>query len=112
MQMGKQAIGHLVGRRGTARTAFVPARVEHEVADDELASSEEEIEQAGGTIQSFEGIILLDLDHRQLAAPDVQRIAGPRHFLFGFEQFLARHQPLLAGYHLRKGHLHSSDRAR
>ena len=50
-----------------ARAALVPARVEHEVVDDELAAALEQVEQARLAVRALEDVVLVDLDHRQLA---------------------------------------------
>jgi hypothetical protein len=45
-----------------------------------------------------------DLDHRQHAALDVQRVALPGELLLLDQQFLASNQPLVSRHGLRQGH--------
>src|SRR3712207_9520068 len=64
VQMRKMA--DVVDQKRTAIAAFVPAGIEHEVIDDKLATPFEQIEQTRPAVRAFEGVFLVDLDHRQL----------------------------------------------
>jgi hypothetical protein len=104
VQMLQQAVGDLVGAGRAARAALVPARTEHEVADDGLPPTVEQVEQARLALRSLEDVVLDDLDHRQHAALDVQRVALPGELLLLDQQLLASNQPLVSRHGLRQGH--------
>lgn len=61
---------------GTARAALLPGGAEHEVIEDELAATVEEIDQADRAMFSLECVGLVDLHHRQAATFGGERIAG------------------------------------
>ena len=79
-----------------ARAAVIPARVEHEVVDDELTPALEQVEQPGLTFGAVEDVLLVDLDHRQLAALSVHRVALAGELLLMGQQLLAGHEPLVS----------------
>ena len=62
-QMLAESVGHLVRRGRAARAAVVPARVEHEVLHDQLASSFEQVKERGPSGRAFEHVVLVDADH-------------------------------------------------
>ena len=76
------------------RAALVPLRIEHEVVDDELAPTFEQVEQLDCAGRSCERVRLFDLDQRQGPAPGCQLVAAPGEFFFAREQIAARDQPL------------------
>ena len=77
MQVLEEAGRQLVGAGGAARAAVLPVRVEHEVVDDQLGATLEQVDEARRPVRPVEHVVLLDLDHRQLAALDVERVASP-----------------------------------
>jgi hypothetical protein len=64
-----------------------------------------------GAVRAVEDVVLLDLDHGQVAALGVERIPLPGQFLLLDEQLLAGGQPLLPGSDPGKAH-HGLLRAR
>jgi hypothetical protein len=63
-----------------------------------------QVGQAGGPVRPVEDVVLLDLDHGQLAALGIQRVPLPGQLLFPGEQVRAGGQPLLSGSNLRQAH--------
>src|ERR1044071_7646986 len=63
----------VVGQKRTALATFLPAGTEHEMVNNQLAPSVEKISQGFLTVRSLENILLIDLDHRQLAPPGANR---------------------------------------
>jgi hypothetical protein len=85
-----RAVPDAVHGERTALAAFVPARVEHEVVDDELASSLEQVGETDPAVGSLQGVQLVDLDHGQLAADGVHLVADVGEaFLGGWQLFRA-----------------------
>src|SRR6266849_5064251 len=99
-------MGDLVGNQRAAWAAGVgPAlsrRCKHEVIDDELAASLEQIEQSDFALRALEDIVLFDLDHRLPAPFGRQRIALTRGSLFFCEQLLMSSLPLFLRNNPRK----------
>src|SRR6059058_2300017 len=58
----------MVSQIRAAFATLFPARAEHEVIDDQLTMTLEEFGQHLFSVRSFEGILLLDLDHREFAS--------------------------------------------
>jgi len=104
VQMLEQPVGDLVGPGRAARTAVLPARVEHEVPDDELAASAEQVEQAGLAVWARKDVVLVDLDHGEPAALGVQRVSPPRELLLLGQKPLAGDQPLVSCHDVGKAH--------
>jgi len=57
----------MIGQVRAAFATLLPPRAEHEMIDNELTASVEEIGQRFFPIRSFEQIFLVDLDPRQFA---------------------------------------------
>src|SRR6516225_9392355 len=95
--MGQMA--DLVRDEGTTgATGFGPAvhfGSEHEVIDDELAVSLEQVEQTRLPVRTLEDVVFLDLHHRLPAPRRGQGILGTRGRLFLHEQFFMSGLPLL-----------------
>jgi len=66
------------------------------VLDDELTPSIEQVAQSELSTGAFEDVVLVDLDHRQLAAPGAQCVSRPGHRLLLPEQGFALDQPLFS----------------
>src|SRR5207245_4146423 len=79
-------------------TALGPARTEHEVLDDQLAASVEQIRERLLAVRSVEHVLLLDLDPREIATLAAQSVAKSSEFLFLGQQFLASGKPLVSRY--------------
>jgi hypothetical protein len=61
----------------------------HEVVDDELSASLEQVKQARLSVGTIENVILFDPHHWQPAALRIQRVTRPGGGLFLGEQFIA-----------------------
>src|SRR5215472_6969855 len=83
-----------VGLIGADRAALVPRRVEHEMLHDELRPALEQVKQAGLAFLALEGVVLLDLDGRQLAAPARDLLESAHGLLLRGQQLFARGHPL------------------
>src|SRR5260370_9726004 len=86
----------MVGQEGAARAPLLPARAEHEVVHDQLASAVEELSQRRLARRPLEAIGLVHLHPRQRAARGAQLVAQPRELLFLREMRLARLPPFLS----------------
>src|SRR5437899_539753 len=95
----------VVDQERAARAARVQVPPPHEVIDDQLTAPLEQVQQARLAIGTLEDIVLVDLDHRELAPPGVERVMGPGQRLLVGKQFLAGNQPLSPRHALRKTHL-------
>src|SRR5690349_12546105 len=84
-----------VGNVRAMRAARVPARIEHEVIDDELTSVFEEIGQRFLTLRTVEEIFLLDFLPRKLAPLTRDVVLQMREVFFFLQQRDARLEPLL-----------------
>ncbi len=106
-QVPQETLGDLVGAGGAARAAVVPARVEHEVDEDQLAPALEHVEQVRLPLRALEDVLLVDLDHREPPPFGAQGIALPGKGLFLHEQRLAGGFPFVSGHDRRKAHASS-----
>src|SRR5262245_32657011 len=107
-QVVDESLRDLFGAGRAARAAVLPVRIEHEVVDDQLGSALEHVDESRRTVRTVEDVVLLDLDHWQVPALDVERVTTPGHVLLFREQRLAQGQPLAAGSDLGKAHRSSS----
>src|ERR1700730_8311703 len=87
IEMDDDAV-EIVGPERTALAALVPTRVEHEMENDQLLASVEQLGQGLPAAAAVENIVLLDPLPRQLAALPAQLIAQPGEFLLLGEQLL------------------------
>src|SRR5262249_30389231 len=92
VQVGEMA--EVVGEERAARAARLPARVEHEVVDDELLASLEQIEQPSQAAPALERKVLVDPHHREPTTLGIQRVPLTGELLLLREQRLPRIQPL------------------
>jgi hypothetical protein len=76
------------------RRPAVDAGREHEVVEDALAATREEIEQTGLAVRALEDVGLVDRDHRLPAALGGERVSRPGRFLLLGEELLVSHLPL------------------
>src|SRR3989338_6214934 len=97
--MGQVQVGaiDMVGQERTARAALLPAGAEHEVVNDQLAASGEEIDETLGTLPALEDIRLVDPDPGQRPAFGAQLVALAGEGLFLVQQLPAFDPPLLPG---------------
>jgi hypothetical protein len=70
------------------------------VVHDELAAPVEQLAERHLALRTFEGVLLLDLDHRQPPALGVEPVTRARQLLLLLEQLLALGQPLVSRYHV------------
>src|SRR5258706_11270515 len=77
------------------RAALLPVGAEHEVIDDELALTREEIGERLLSLGAVEDILLLDFFPRECAAFAAQHVALAREGLLQREEFPARFHPLV-----------------
>src|SRR4029077_16037875 len=81
------------------RTSRLILRPEHEVVDDELTLTVEEVGKRLFAIRPFEHVLLPDCLPGQFTPLPAQFIAQASEFFFLRQQFPARLQPLVARYH-------------
>ena len=89
-------VTHAVNQEGAGVAALVPARVEHEVVDDELVAPLEYVSESRLAAGPLEDILLGYRDHGQPTAFGAQRVPRPAGFLLPGEQLLTRDEPLLS----------------
>jgi hypothetical protein len=93
-----------VGAGRAGRAAGLVVRAEHEVVDEELGATIEQLREGPGALIGIERVFLLDLYPGQLATLPREIVAEPRVLLLPPEQLLPRGQPVLAAPHLVVGH--------
>jgi hypothetical protein len=76
------------------RRPAVHAGGEHEVVDDELAASVEQVAEARLAAGALEDVVLVDADHGLPASLGGQRVAGPGRPLLLGEQLFVSNPPL------------------
>src|SRR5207248_5090630 len=91
----------MIGQIRAAFATLFPARAEHEMINNQLAASLEQIGQRLFSVWSVEDILLVDLDHRELAPCRTKRVTLASEFLFPRQQILPRDQPLSFRYDFR-----------
>src|SRR5437763_384492 len=75
-------VADLVDEHRAAVAARVLVRPEHEVVEEQLTASLEEVGQARLSVRAVEDVVLVDPDSRQPAALGGERVACPGGFLF------------------------------
>src|ERR1700747_96124 len=63
---------------------FLPSP--HEMINDELEASGEEVEQRFGIVGAVKDVFFLNVDHRQLPSRGIKPVTSPREFFFLIEQ--------------------------
>src|SRR5207247_178247 len=76
------------------RTSCRVVGPEHEVVDEELRASSEEVGQRAAPLVGLESVLLVDPHPRQLLPPPRQLVAAPRELLLRLEQLEPRGEPL------------------
>src|SRR4051812_6418430 len=87
-----------VGPDRTERAVVLPLRTEHEVVDDELTPSVEEIRQRPLSAHTIKDVRFRHFLPRQRAALLVQLVPKPRELLFFFEKCGSGGEPLFMRY--------------
>src|SRR2546426_6668407 len=88
----------MIGQERAAPAALLPPRTEHEMIDDQLAASLEEVSERLLALRPVEHIRFFDLDPGQVAPLGTQLIAQPGEFLLLDQELLARGEPLVSRY--------------
>src|SRR5262249_38173014 len=83
-----------VGDRRARRAPAGKIRSEHEMIDEELGASTEEVRERSAPVIGLESIRLADAHPRQLLPAPRQLVALARERLLGLEQLEARREPL------------------
>src|ERR1700720_4735682 len=86
----------MVGVERAADAALLPPGTEHEMLDDQLAASVEEVSERLLALRAIENIGLFDLDPGQFAPLRAHLVAQSGEFLFLCQMRLARGQPLVS----------------
>jgi hypothetical protein len=89
-------VADAVGQERARLAALIPVRVEHEVVDQQLTAVLEQAGQAGLAVRALEDVFLVNLDHRQVAPPGVQRVSLPGEFLLLRQHLPTGGQPLIS----------------
>src|SRR5207244_939449 len=97
-----------VGPGRADRAAGRVVRAEHEVVDEQLRASVEELRQPLWTVLGLEGVLLLHPHPGQLAALAGEVVAAPRQLFLSLEQCVACSEPFLACSDLVLRHLVAS----
>src|SRR5581483_2056873 len=87
----------VVGHERAARAALLPSRAEHEVINDQLAASCEEVGERCLALGAVENVVLFDLDPGQLAPLPAEFIPLPGKLLLFAEQLFSCCNPLFLG---------------
>src|SRR6266511_4854098 len=86
----------MIGPERAALATLLPSWSEHEMHDDQLAASIEEVGERLLAVRPVEAIPLLHPDPGQLAALPAQLIAQPGEGLLLAQVLLARREPLVS----------------
>jgi hypothetical protein len=79
-----------------AGATLLPVWAEHEMIDEQLTASVEEIPEGHLTVRPIEDVFLFNFYPWQLAAPCAQLILESRDFFFLSEELFARLDPLVS----------------
>src|SRR5438094_4393702 len=90
--------------RGAGRTPRRVVGPEHEMVDEELRTSSEEVSERRFSVVGLEAVILVDSNPRQLLPFSRQLIASPRQFLLGIEHLQPGRKPLFTCSSLMVSH--------
>src|SRR5262245_32055230 len=101
--MHGKAVETICDRRARGAARLVVG-AEHEVIDEQLRATLEEVRQRRAAVSGVEVVLLVDAHPRQVLplTCDLIALAGQR--LLGFEQLESCRQPLFAGTGLMRGH--------
>src|SRR6266436_5383565 len=93
-----------VGDRRAGRAPCGVLGPEHEVIDEQLRASFEQIGQRHRALVGLEAVLLVDADPGQFLPPPRQFVAAPRQLLLGLEQLQPGRKPLFTCSGLVIGH--------
>ena len=85
-----------VGNRRARRAAGRVLGPEHEVIDEQLRASGEELSERRRAVIRLEAVLLVDSNPGQFLPPPRQLIAPPSKILLGLEQFFPDRNPFLS----------------
>src|SRR4051812_11259214 len=91
--MDGEPIEAVRNRRAARATGFVVG-AEHEMIDEKLRTSSEEIREGNFSFVSLEAVILFDFNPRQFLSLPRQLVTASRLFLLGLEQLQSGREPL------------------
>jgi len=94
----------LIRQQRTAGAALHPVETKHEVIDDKLTASVEQLRECHRTVDAFEDIVLLDFDPGQCTALLRQAVPLARPCLLFREKRAPRLDPLLFRDDFMLGH--------
>lgn len=93
-----QVGGHVICHEGTSTTANLILRPKHEVVNDQLLATIEEVCKSDGAVGTSEGVLLVDFDHGEVLELRVQLIIGAHSGLFFDKEGFAGCDPFGWGY--------------
>src|SRR5436190_2187429 len=88
----------VIGQIGAALATFFRARTEHEMIDNQLATTLEQIGQSLFSLSSLKEVLFLHFHHRELAPRRTECVALAGELLFPGQQILSSNQPLSFRY--------------
>jgi hypothetical protein len=97
-------IADIVDQVRAVTATFVPIRIEHDVVDNQLPASFEEIEQTDLPTLSLEGVRLGNFDHREFSALFIDLLPLFGGLFFLSKELLALDHPLVSRHDLRNAH--------
>src|SRR5580704_11439641 len=90
----------MISEERTTRAALFPSRPQHEVIDNQLASSVKKLGQRLFSLWPLKGVWLFHLFPRQLPPLPAQFVTQLRELFLFLQQLLSRFKPLILRYHL------------
>jgi hypothetical protein len=85
-----------------SRSTYLILRPKHEVVNDQLLATIEEVCKSDGAVGTSEGVLLVDFDHGEVLELRVQLIIGAHSGLFFDKEGFAGCDPFGWGYDLRE----------
>src|SRR5262245_54948976 len=86
----------MIAKEGTAPAAFLPARTQHEMVDDQLAAAIEKVPKSQVAVWAIKEILLIDPHPWQFAPLPAQSVALPGELFFFLKKLLAGFKPLFS----------------
>jgi hypothetical protein len=83
-----------------ALASTLSVRAKHEVVHDQLVFVTEQVPEGDRSVGSVELVVLVDVDHGELANLGGEGVLGAGKLLFLVEESLTGGEPLLSGYNL------------
>src|ERR1700730_9035036 len=91
-EMRERAVD-MIGQERATRTTLLPFRTEHEVIDNQLAASVEEIRKTLFSFGAIEDVLLRDFDPWELSALCTERVSPTCKFFFLLKQLFPSSKP-------------------